>query len=426
MKLITLLKRHLPTPTPTLIPFSYTHQHFSLSTSSLQAPDSHLNSTFDFGPTIDSIHLFSTDPCFSLLGLCNTISSLVKIHAQLIVHGLTRNLLCETKMVSLYGFFGNVEQARANERAKEGLILFNQMRRAYVQPNQFTMGSLLSACSKLDALKQGQWVHGLLIKNGMELNSFLATALLDMYAKCGSVVDAHCVLDELPTIDLVSWTAMIVGYTQRCHPIEALKLFTDEKWAGLLPNSVTVASVLSSCAQLGHLYLGASVHALGIRLGLEENVTVTNALIDMYAKCCMIEDAGYLFERTLHKDRIAWNAMITGYSQNGFGYDALSLFHRMRRSDHITPDAVTVVSVLSASASVGTLCVGNSIHAYAVKSGFVSSVYIGTALLNLYAKCGDVESARTIFDGMCERTLVTWSAMMGAYGMHGDASGIVD
>ncbi|XXG48730.1 hypothetical protein AAC387_Pa02g3096 [Persea americana] len=545
MKLITLLKRHLPTPTPTLIPFSYTHQHFSLSTSSLQAPDSHLNSTFDFGPTIDSIHLFSTDPCFSLLGLCNTISSLVKIHAQLIVHGLTRNLLCETKMVSLYGFFGNVEQARAvfdriqnpdlyswkvmirwyflndsyldiirfygrmkqclreqdnvvfsivlkactelrdldegmklhchvikvgnpdrfvltglidmyvkcgcvefsrqvfdeipernvvswtsmivgyvqNERAKEGLILFNQMRRAYVQPNQFTMGSLLSACSKLDALKQGQWVHGLLIKNGMELNSFLATALLDMYAKCGSVVDAHCVLDELPTIDLVSWTAMIVGYTQRCHPIEALKLFTDEKWAGLLPNSVTVASVLSSCAQLGHLYLGASVHALGIRLGLEENVTVTNALIDMYAKCCMIEDAGYLFERTLHKDRIAWNAMITGYSQNGFGYDALSLFHRMRRSDHITPDAVTVVSVLSASASVGTLCVGNSIHAYAVKSGFVSSVYIGTALLNLYAKCGDVESARTIFDGMCERTLVTWSAMMGAYGMHGDASG---
>lgn len=379
--------------------------------------------------------------CTELRDLCEGM----KVHCYIIKVGNPDSFVL-TGLIDMYAKCGSVELSRRvfdeipdrnvvswasmivgyvqNECAKEGLILFNQMRQASsVEPNQFTLGSLLTACSKLDALRQGQWVHGLMIKNGMEFNSFLVTALLDMYAKCGSVIDARCAFDELPTIDLVSWTAMIVGYTQRCFPVEALKLFLDERWAGLLPNSVTLASVFSSCAQLDHLKLGMAVHALGIRLGLEENVTVTNALIDMYAKCCMIGDAAYLFERTLHKDHITWNAMITGYSQNGFGYDALSLFHRMKRSDQILPDAVTVVSVLSASASVGALNVGNSIHAYAVKNGFVSSVYIGTALLNLYAKCGDVESARTIFDRMCERNMVTWSAMMGAYGMHGDASG---
>nr|DAD31374.1 TPA_asm: hypothetical protein HUJ06_010225 [Nelumbo nucifera] len=491
--------------------------------------------------TIASIDSINSNPWFSLLNLCHSINFLKKIHGLLLVHGLAGDLLCQTKLVSLYGSFGDVECARLvfdrirnpdlyswkvmirwyflndcyseiipfytcmrqclreldnivfsivlktctelhdidegrklhshvvkvgnpdsfvltglidmyakcgevecsrsvfeeipdrnvvswtsmimgyvqNDFSIEGLVLFNQMRRELIEANQFTVGGLLTACIKLGALHQGKWVHGYIIKQGIEFNSFVVTTLLDMYTKCGVVKDARSVFDELSTIDLVSWTAMIVGYTQRSYPHEALKLFTDKKWEDLLPNSITIASVLSACAQMGNSIIGRSVHSLGIKLGLLDG-TVKNALVDMYAKCHMIGGARSIFQTILDKDVVAWNSMISGYSQNGSYCEALSLFRQMR--DIVSPDAVTVVSVLSACVCLGALRVGCSIHAYAVKQGLLlSNVYVGTSLVNFYAKCGDTGSARRAFDEMALKNTVTWSAMVAGYGMHGDA-----
>lgn len=523
MKRISLLHRHL--------------QWRNLTVTALQR-------TPEIDRTIASIQSISSNPCFSLLGICKTVSSLRKIHALLVVHGLSEDLLCETKLVSLYGSFGHVECARLmfdrirnpdlyswkvmirwyflndsyseivqfyntrlrkclneydnvvfsivlkacselretdegrklhcqivkvgspdsfvltglvdmyakcrevedsrrvfdeildrnvvcwtsmivgyvqNDCLKEGLVLFNRMREGLVEGNQYTLGSLVTACTKLGALHQGKWVHGYVIKSGFDLNSFLVTPLLDLYFKCGDIRDAFSVFDELSTIDLVSWTAMIVGYAQRGYPREALKLFTDERWKDLLPNTVTTSSVLSACAQTGSLNMGRSVHGLGIKLGLED-ATFENALVDMYAKCHMIGDARYVFETVFDKDVIAWNSIISGYTQNGYAYEALELFDQMR-SDSVYPDAITLVSVLSACASVGAYRVGSSLHGYAIKAGLLSgSVYVGTALLNFYAKCGDAESARVIFDEMGEKNTITWSAMIGGYGIQGDCS----
>ncbi|KAB1208072.1 hypothetical protein CJ030_MR7G003004 [Morella rubra] len=494
--------------------------------------------------TMASMNFISSNPCFSLLSFCRNVDALKEIHGLLIVHGLTCELLCDTKLVSLYGSFAQVGLARLvfdrmesqdfyswkvmmrwyflndlhsevirfyarmrvfvrqcddvvfsivlkaccelreidvgrkvhsqivkagspdsivltslvdmyakcreigssryvfdeildrnvvswtsmilgyvqNDCFDEGLVLFNRMREGLVEGNHFTVGSLITACTNLRALHQGKWFHGYVIKNGIELNPFLATTLLDMYVKCGNVRDARSVFDELFTIDLVSWTAMIVGYTQSGYPNEALELFVDEKWVELLPNSITIASVLSACAQRGNLDLGWSIHGLGIKLGLEEP-TVRNALIDMYAKCQMIKDARHVFETVLDKDAITWNSIIYGYSQVGCGYEALELFHRMR-SDSVSPDAVTLVSVLSACSFLGALGVGSSLHAFSIKEGLLSSsIYVGTALLTFYAKCGDVKSARMVFDGMQEKNTITWSAIIGGYGMQGDGSG---
>lgn len=504
----------------------------------------HGGSQLDPNNIMYAVHSLSSDPCFSLLGICYDIRSLKKAHGLLFVHGLTGHLLFDTKLVSLYGAFGNVGFARLvfdripdpdlyswkvmlrwyflndchpevvrvygqmrssvrvndnvvfsivlkacrelrdidggrkvhghvfkagspdsfvftglvdmyakcgdikcscqafdeildrnvvswtsmiagyvqNGCAEEALVLFNRMREGWVVGNQFTLGSLVTACSKLGALHQGKWLHGYLIKNGIELNSFLVTALLDMYAKCGEIFDAKTVFDELSSTDLVSWTAMIVGYTQSGHAYMALKLFTNEKWASLTPNSVTAASVLSACAQLGNLNMGMSVHGQGIKLGLEESA-VKNALLDMYAKSQRMEDACCIFNSISEKDVIAWNSLISGFVQNGSADKALELFQQMR-SESFSPDAVTLVVVLSASAFLAALAVGSSLHAYSIKQGLLSSnVHVGTAILNFYAKCGDVESARRVFDGMDFKNTVTWSAMIGGYGIHGDGSG---
>ncbi|XP_058083161.1 pentatricopeptide repeat-containing protein At2g03380, mitochondrial-like [Magnolia sinica] len=539
MKIIRpLLQKHLfhiPSPSPSTPKKQHLHSlpnfHHQFNTPHLITNSHHHRpySLVEFGSTVDSINAISSDPCLFLLGFCNNIASLKRIHAQLIVHGLTHNLLCQTKLVSLYGFFGNVDQAWSifewiinpdlyswkvmvrwyflndsyseliqfyermkqclkehdnvissimlkacthlrdsdhgmklhcqivkvgspdsfvltglidmyakcgmvrssrlvfdeisernvvswtsmivgymqNDCMEDGLALFNQMILAETEPNQFTIGSLLTACSKLHALHQGKWVHGYMIKKGIELNSFVVTALLDVYVKCGTVADARLVFDELSTIDLVSWTTMIVGYAHKNYPVKA--------WVG---------SVLSACAKSCNLNLGRLVHVLGIKLRLEEEVTVRNALVDMYVKCGMLGDVFNIFERILHKDVIAWNAMISGYSQNGLSNKALSLFHQMR-SDNFLPDVVTVVSALSACACFGALQVGSSFHAFTEKNDFLSNIYVGTALLNLYAKCGDAVLARCVFDHMDhmdEKNTVAWSAMMGGYGMHGDTN----
>lgn len=494
--------------------------------------------------TIASLNSIASNPSFYLLGLCTNIFCLKKIHGLLIVHGLTDDLLCNTKLVSLYGSFGHVDFARLvfdripnpdlyswkvmirwyflndlyseiiefytrmrmcirehdnvvfsvvvkactesrdidegrkihcqivkagnpdsfvltslvdmyakcgeiecsrgvfdenldgnvvswtsmiagyvqNDCAQDGLILFNRMREGLVDGNQFTLGTLATACAKLGAFHQGKWIHGYVIKSGIELNSFLVTALLDMYVKCGDIRDARSVFDDLSSVDLVSWTAMIVGYTQSGCPDDALKLFVNKKWAGILPNNFTIASLISACAHLGNLNVGRSLHGLGVKLGLREPMVV-NALVDIYAKCHMNEAASYIFETISDKDVVAWNSIISGYSQTGYAYEALELFHRMRM-ESVLPDAVTLVGVFSACASLGALRFGSSLHAYSIKGGLLSSnVYVGTAVLTFYAKCGDAKSARIIFDGMEVKSTVTWSAMIGGYGIQGDSHG---
>ncbi|KAE8648006.1 hypothetical protein Csa_021412 [Cucumis sativus] len=285
----------------------------------------------DLHQTMPSVQFISLPLCCYLMGLFRNIDTLIKFHGLLIVHGLIGNLLCDTKLVGVYGALGDVRSARM-------------------------------------------------------------------------------VFDQMPNPDFYAWKVMIR------QPNDGLRLFADEIRSDLLPNSVTAASVLSACSVSGNLNLGMSVHGLGIKIGLEECV-VKNALIDMYAKCHKIGDAYAIFHGVLEKDVITWNSMISGYAQNGSAYDALRLFNQMR-SYSLAPDAITLVSTLSASATLGAIQVGSSLHAYSVKGGlFSSNLYIGTALLNFYAKCGDARSARMVFDSMGVKNIITWSAMIGGYGV---------
>uniref|UniRef100_K3Y2V8 Pentacotripeptide-repeat region of PRORP domain-containing protein n=3 Tax=Setaria TaxID=4554 RepID=K3Y2V8_SETIT len=312
-----------------------------------------------------------------------------------------------------------------NGFAADGLFLFNEMRRESMQPSEYTMASALAACAALRSLHQGRWIHGSVIKHGLIYNSFISAALLDMYVKCGEVEDARRMFDELSYLDIVLWTTMIVGYTQNGNPLDALQLFLDKKFASIVPNSVTMATVLSASAQLRDLSLGRSIHGIAVRLGVVDYDVVVNALVDMYAKCQAVSEANRIFGRILNKDVVTWNSMIAGYAENNMGDDALMLFKQMRLQG-ASPDATSVVNALSASVCLGDLLMGKSFHSYAVKHAFLSNVYVNTALLNLYSKCADLPSARRVFDEMNDRNSVTWCAMIGGYGMQGDSAGSID
>ncbi|CAH1431528.1 unnamed protein product [Lactuca virosa] len=307
---------------------------------------------------------------------------------------------------------------------KEAFMVFNSMRSGLIQGNQHTFGSIVSACTKLRALHQGKWVHGYAIKSGIGLNSHVVSSLVDMYVKCGATLDARSVFNEhqeamigCPSVDLVTWTTMIVGYTQNGYPNEAITLFTDKNWIDILPNSVTISSVISACSQLGDSKLGKVIHSLGVKLGLEDG-NVRNALVDMYAKCEMIKEARYLFDTISNKDLVSWNSIINGYAKIGCTYEVTRLFNQMR-SKGFHPDEVTLVSLLSCF----DLHLGSSLHAYSIK-GFLSfdNVYIGTSLVNFYAKFGKLKTARHVFDKMPQRNTVSWNALINGHGIQGDCS----
>ncbi|KAJ4901195.1 Pentatricopeptide repeat-containing protein [Raphanus sativus] len=329
----------------------------------------------------------------------------------------SRNVVSWTSMIAGYV---------KNGLHEEGLGVFNQMRGDSVSGNEVTYGTLVTACGKLGALHQGKWLHGCLVKSGIELGSCLVTSLLDMYVKCGDVSNARRVFDDYSHVDLVMWTAMIVGYTHNGSASEALSLFRKMKVVGIKPNCVTIASVFSGCGLVGNLELGRLVHGLSIKAGLWDT-NVANALVHMYAKCYQNREAMYVFEMESEKDLVAWNSIISGFSQNGSVQEALFLFHRMI-SESVTPNGVTVASLFSACASLGSLALGSSLHAYSLKLGFLasSSVHVGTALLDFYAKCGDAESARTVFNTIEEKNTITWSAMIGGYGKQGDREGSIE
>lgn len=327
-----------------------------------------------------------------------------------------RNVVSWTSMLS-----GSIQ----NGFAEEGLVLFNEMRKDNVHPSEYTMVSVLAACAMLGCLHQGRWIHGSVIKDGLSTNSFISASLLDMYAKCEKVEDARHVFDELEFVDIVLWTAMIVGYTQNKSPLDALQLFLHKKFVSIVPNSVTIATVISASAQLRHLPLGRSIHAIGVKLGTMESDVVRNALVDMYAKCQALPEANSIFGRILIKDVVAWNSMMAGYSENGMAIESLVLFNRMRMQG-ISPDAISVVNALSACVCLADLHIGKGFHTYAIKYAFMSNIYVNTALLNLYSKCADLPSAQRVFNDMTDRNSVTWSAMIGGYGMQGDSAGSID
>eukprot|EP01018_Ginkgo_biloba_P031205 Gb_32921 [translate_table: standard] len=333
----------------------------------------------------------------------------IEIAHQLFEKMSKRNVVSWNAMIAGYA---------QNGEANEALTLFHQMQLANVDPNSVTVASVLPACAYLAALQQGKWIHAFIIRKGFESDVFVGTALVDMYAKCESIEIARQVFDDMYERNVVTWNAMIAGYSQEGHVNETLKLFHLMQVADVKPDTVTMASVLQACAYSGALQQGKWIHKYIIQNGFASDDFVGNSLVAMYAKCGSIEIAHHLFDEMSERNVVSWNAMIAGYAQNGHANEAFALFHEMQLAS-MKPDLVTTLSVLPACAQLGALQQGKWIHGYIIRNGFESDVYVGTALIDMYAKCGDLELARQLFDSMSQRNVVSWNAMIVGYGMHG-------
>eukprot|EP01018_Ginkgo_biloba_P037423 Gb_09406 [translate_table: standard] len=381
----------------------------------------------------------------SVLKACASLSALQEgkeIHYHIVKTGFESDVFVGSALIHMYSKCGSTLYARKvfdkiprrdvvlwnamiagythNRDASEALTLLSEMQSTDVKPNSITMLSVLSACAYLGALHQGDSIHGFIIKNGFESSIFVGTALIDMYVRCGNIENARRVFDKISKTDVVSWNAMIAGYAYNGHVNEALTLISEMHLMDIKPNSITMVSVLPACARLGSLRQGKCIHAYVIRSGFESDTSVVNSLITMYANCGNINRARHMFDKMSKRDMVSWTAMIAAYAQIRHANEALTLFHQMQLAN-LTPDLVTVVSLLSACAYLGALQQGKWIHEYLTRSGFESDVSVETSLVDMYSKCGMTEDARHVFDKMSNRNVVTWTAMISGYIQNGYA-----
>ncbi|KAL0438469.1 UNVERIFIED_CONTAM: Pentatricopeptide repeat-containing protein, mitochondrial [Sesamum latifolium] len=320
------------------------------------------------------------------------------------------------------------ELARSGDSV-EALKAFSSMRKSALKPNRSTFPCAIKSCSALCDLASGKQAHQQAFVFGYGSDLFVSSALIDMYSKCGQLGDARNVFDEIPMRNVVSWTSMINGYVQNDCAREALLLFKEqlaEESGGSMEedgcvDGVAMVSILAACSRICEKNVTRGVHGFVIKRGLDEVLGVGNTLIDAYAKCGLVEFSKKVFDEMNEKDSISWNSMIAVCAQHGLGEEAIGVFQSMAWSAEVEYNAVTLSAVLLACAHSGALRAGMGIHTQVVKMNLESNVVVGTSIIDMYCKCGRVNSARRAFDRMNEKNIKSWSAMIAGYGMHGKA-----
>eukprot|EP01018_Ginkgo_biloba_P031528 Gb_16955 [translate_table: standard] len=339
--------------------------------------------------------------CGSIVDACNVFDKMPE-----------RNVVSWTAVIAGYAQSGNCVEA---------LKLFCEMHQKGVKPDQSAYASVLRACSSLAALEQGKQVHALAVRTGFESDVIVGSALVDIYVKCGSIEDARKLFDRMPARNVVSWTAMIVGYAQNGHGVEALKLYLQMQCHGVKVDQYTMAGILRACASIAALEQGKRVHADIVRIGFELDVSVSNALIDMYGKCGRIEDAQKVFDNVVEPDVASWNAMIAGYAQHGFGEEAIHLFEQMLLAG-MKPNQITFVVVLSGCSHAGLLDEG---HHYFISMtqdhGITPRAEHYSCMVDLLGRAGCLDEALNFINAMpIEPNAAVWGSLLGACRVHGN------
>ncbi|KAJ4705269.1 Pentatricopeptide repeat-containing protein [Melia azedarach] len=308
----------------------------------------------------------------------------------------------------------------------EALSVYRQMLRFGVSPNAFTFPFALKSCAALTLPFAGSQLHCHVIKSGCELEPFVLTSLISVYCKCGLIDSARKVFDGSgQSMKLtVCYNALIAGYALNSRVSNAVSLFGKMRELGVEINAVTMLGLLPICVDPGYVWLGMCLHCCCVKIGLDVALSVANCLVTMYVKCGSVVYGRRLFDLIPEKELITWNAMISGYAQNGLAAPVLELYREME-SCGVSPDAVTFVGVLSSCAHLGAHSVGCEAEQRIEANGFVLNPFLNNALINMYARCGNLKKARAVFDGMPRKNVVSWTAIIGGYGIHGHGEAAV-
>lgn len=276
----------------------------------------------------------------------------------------------------------------------------------------------VSALLHSKSISQVKEIHGKVVVNGMLQNLVVANKLLYLYAQHSALSTAYLLFSDMKERNSVTWSLILGGFSKVGDLIGSFGIFRKLIQCGVRPDNYNLPFVIRACRDMAEITSGKIVHGVVVRYGLELNRFVGAALVDMYAKCGEIEDARKMFDDMPSRDLVTWTVMVRAYAECGNPYESLVLFDLMMEGS-VVLDKFAMVTVVSACAKLGAMNKATLVHDYLCKNKFSLDVVLGTAMIDMYSKCGCIESANDVFVRMKEKNVVSWSTMIAGYGYHG-------
>ncbi|KAL5561590.1 hypothetical protein UlMin_031337 [Ulmus minor] len=391
-----------------------------------------------------------TNPILLVMESCTTMIELKQIQAHVTRTGLIMNTFPASRVLAFCALAGSGDihyarllfsqienpntymwntMIRGYSKAQipsTGFSFFSQMVREQVELDSRSFVFALKACEQIPRILEGESVHCTIWKMGFDSDLLVRNGLIHYYGECGFLLLARKVFDESSVRDVVTWTTMIDGHAARNCSEEAVKLFESMLSSNVEPNEVTVIAMLSACSGKGDINMGKNIYNYVRRKNLSCSLRLLNATLDMYVKCDCLVEAREIFDDMKTRDVFSWTSMVNGYSQNNRPEEALKLFQDMIK-EGLIPIENTLVCVLSACGQLGCLELGEWIRHYYINSKRISlSVILSNAFIDMYAKCGNIDAAASLFNEMPEKNLVSWNTMIAGYAAHGHAKQALD
>ncbi|GFY95180.1 tetratricopeptide repeat (TPR)-like superfamily protein [Actinidia rufa] len=346
-------------------------------------------------------------------------NSLINMYSKTGCLSFARKIFDGMEELDLVSWNSMISGCAQSGLEEESVTLYIGLLRDSFRPDHYTLASVLRACSSLTAgFFHGEQIHVHALKTGIIMDNFVSTALIDVYSRAGRMEEAELVLQNKDKFDLASWNAMMFGYVICNNSHKALELYNAMHGRGERSDEITLATAAKACGCLVDMEQGRKIHAHAIKLGVDLDLCVSGSILDMYIKCGDMEGARTIFQAIPSPDDVAWTAMISGCVENGEEDFALTIYHGMRESG-VAPDEYTFATLIKASSCLTALEQGRQIHANVIKLDCASDTYVVTSLIDMYAKCGNIEDSYRLFKRIDVQNIALWNAMLVGLAQHG-------
>ncbi|WCJ33913.1 Pentatricopeptide repeat (PPR) superfamily protein [Euphorbia peplus] len=307
-----------------------------------------------------------------------------------------------------------------NELPGLAIDYFRKMLVQNVQPDDHILPSVFKASAILGRSDIGKSVHGFVIKIAFDFDVFVASSMIDMYAKCGEICNARNVFDQMPDRNIVSWSGMIYGYAQMGENEEALRLFKEALFQGLDVNDFTFSSVIRVCGNSTSLELGRQIHGLCLKTSFDSSSFVGSSLISLYSSCGVIEEASRVFDEVPIKNLGMWNAILIACARHAHTKEAFGWFEKMKNAA-MRPNYITFLGLLYACSHAGLIDKGRQYFELMKKYGIEPGAQHYSTLVDLLGRAGRLQEALEVIKGMSTKpTESVWGAFLTGCRLHGD------
>ncbi|KAM7459408.1 hypothetical protein LguiA_036402 [Lonicera macranthoides] len=310
------------------------------------------------------------------------------------------------------------------EMGDKSLLLFKEMQKEGEIPDEYSFTSTLKACSDLGSIREGTQIHAYLITRGFPLSAqtIISGALVDLYVKCGYLLDAREVFNHVEKKSVISWTALVLGYAQEGNLSEAMDLFGQLRRSSIRVDGFVLSSMMGVFADFALIEQGKQMHSYAVKVPLGLDISVANSIVDMYLKCGLTEEAERLFDEMPERNVVSWTVMITGYGKHGLGKKAISIFKKMQL-DKTEPDGVTYLAVLSACSHSGL--VEESKEYFSILRAdhrIKPRVEHYACMVDLLGRAGRLKEAKNLIENMpLKPNIGIWQTLLSACKVHGNS-----